>query len=135
MKRTQPPDDFTGKWIYRYPSGARREIIYVNGSPNGPFRYVHEHGQVLREGYCKDGLYDGSLITRNVKGEVLDVSEFVSGTGTYRIFYSSGQLAQEIELQCGKRHGHTRKWDGSGQLVRIEHWCRGEFASTEDLQW
>lgn len=102
----------SGHRVYRYPYGAFHEATYVNGSRNGPFRYVHEHGQVLREGFYKDGLYDGSLTTRNTKGEVLDVSEFVRGTGTYRIFYCSGQIAQEAELRSAKRHGLTRKWNG-----------------------
>jgi hypothetical protein len=58
-------------------------------------------------------------------GEVRDVSHFVHGAGTYRVFFSSGTLAQEIELVAGIRHGVTRQRNGRGELLSIEQYRDG----------
>jgi hypothetical protein len=62
------------------------------------------------EGFKKDGLWHGTLIVRNSRGEVLDVSEFVGGTGVYRIFNSAGKMTDAVPLLHGKLHGIVRCW-------------------------
>lgn len=117
---TERPADFTGRWISRDGVNARTESDYVNGVPHGLHRSILENDVVCREGFKKNGLWHGTLITRKNDGTVLDTSEFVEGTGTYRIFTSSGKLVDEIPLLNGKRHGLVRCWRG-GRLVETRY--------------
>jgi len=121
----KPPSDFTGLWSVIRGYGARIEIEYVNGVPNGCYRYWHEQGVCIREGFTKNGQWDGKFITRKTDGTVLDVSEFNEGTGIYRIFNSNGQLTDEIPLQHGKPHGAAKRWC-FGKLVEIRHYLDGQ---------
>jgi antitoxin component YwqK of YwqJK toxin-antitoxin module len=113
---SQPQPNFTGLWTVRRSCGARIETEYVNGVPNGVYRYWHEHGCCLRDGYKKDRLWHGRLITRSADGTVLDESVFDEGTGVYRIFNSNHNMTDEIPLLSGKPHGLVRCWR-SGKLV------------------
>jgi antitoxin component YwqK of YwqJK toxin-antitoxin module len=131
MSTSTPARDFTGLWVQRSEiDGSRCETEYVAGRPNGRFRVYLHNGVVQREGFKVDGLYHGELITRNNRGEVLDVSRFEHGTGVYRIFMTSGQLAWEISIRAGKRHGPTKRFNWRGELVRVEEYRDGELSAT-----
>ena len=110
MHHPKRPDNFTGIWINRHGTNARTEQQYVDGIANGPYRSILENGVVLREGCKKGGLWHGTLIVRNSHGEILDTSEFVDGTGVYRIFNSDGKMTDEVPLVHGKPHGVVRCW-------------------------
>jgi hypothetical protein len=58
-------------------------------------------------------------------GTVLDESEFIEGTGTYRIFNSGGRLTDEIPLRHGKPHGAAKSWRG-GKPAVICHYVDGQ---------
>jgi antitoxin component YwqK of YwqJK toxin-antitoxin module len=125
-----PPNDFTGTWTFRNGIDAsRREVEYVAGKPNGRFRVYLHNGVVQREGFMVDGLYHGEMITRNDRGEVLDVSHFDHGTGIYRIFMTSGQLGWEIHLRGGKLHGPKKRFNWRGELISVEEYRDGELIS------
>jgi antitoxin component YwqK of YwqJK toxin-antitoxin module len=117
------PDNFTGLWIERHGVNARTEQQYVGGIANGAYRSILENDVVHREGFKKDGLWHGTVIVRNSEGEILDKTEFVEGTGVYRIFNSAGQITDEVPLVPGKPHGVVRCWR-SGKLV-MTHYDRG----------
>ena len=104
------PDNFTGIWTDRWGANARTEQQYVKGIASGPYQSILENGVVHREGYKKDGLWHGTLIVRNSRGEVLDTAEFVDGTGVYRIFNSEGKMTDEVPLVHGRPHGVVRCW-------------------------
>jgi antitoxin component YwqK of YwqJK toxin-antitoxin module len=125
VNEQEPPPNFTGLWTRRRDYGARTEIEYVNGVPNGVWRYWHEHGACLREGFKKNGQWHGKLITRAADGTVLDVSEFDEGTGVYRIFNSNHQLTDEVPLRRGRPHGVARRWV-LGKLVETRHYVDGQ---------
>jgi antitoxin component YwqK of YwqJK toxin-antitoxin module len=105
--------------------GVRREVEYVNGVPNGIWRYWHPDGVCLRDGFRKNGQWHGTLVTRDTDGTVLDVSEFDEGTGVYRIFNSNKQMTDEIHLLHGKPHGVGRCWC-FGKLVMTTYFDHGE---------
>ena len=86
-------------------------------------------GRLRLEGHTEVGLWHGALTRWGADGKVQDVSHFLHGTGTYRIFFSSGMLAQEIELVAGRRHGVTRRWNGRGELVSVEQYRGGMMVS------
>jgi antitoxin component YwqK of YwqJK toxin-antitoxin module len=131
MNESGPPSDFTGLWVEnREIDGSRREVEYVAGKPNGRFRVYLRNGVVQREGFMVDGLYHGELVTRDDRGEVLDVSRFEHGTGVYRIFMTSGQLAWEISIRSGRRHGPTKRFNWRGELVRVEDYRDGDRVAT-----
>jgi len=116
MDYPKRPANFTGLWIVRHGTKARTEQHFVNGIANGPYRSILENGIVHREGYKKDGLWHGTVIVRDSRGGILDTSEFVDGTGVYRIFNSAGQLTDEVQLIRGEPHGGSsrRKHVGRG---------------------
>lgn len=119
----QRPADFSGVWTVDQGFG-RTEAEYIDGVANGRFRSWNESGVCLREGFKKDGRWDGELITRGSDGTVLDVSEFREGTGVYRIFNARGQLTDEIPMRDGKAHGAAKRWV-HGRLVEIRHYEDG----------
>lgn len=121
----QPPSDFTGLWTIHRPYGARIEIEYVQGAPNGSYRYWHENGACLREGFKRNGQWHGTLIARAADGTVLDTSDFDEGTGVYRIFNSDHQLTDEIPLRHGRPHGTAKRWM-LGKLVETRHYVDGQ---------
>jgi len=104
--------------------GARIETEYVNGVPNGIFRYWHEGGACLREGFKINGLWHGKLITRSTDGSVLDVSDFDEGTGVYRIFNSNNQMTDEVPMLRGTIHGVIRCWR-LGKLITTSFFDNG----------
>lgn len=124
MVHPKRPDNYTGVWINRHGTNARTEQHYVNGIANGPYRSILENGVVHREGYKHDGLWHGTLIVRNSRGEVLDSGEFVDGTGVYRIFNSAGQMTDEVRLLHGKPHGVVRCWR-LAKLVMTRYYDHG----------
>ena len=125
MNHPRRPDNFTGLWINRHGKNARTEQQYVEGIENGPFRSILENGVVHREGRKKDGVWHGTLVVRNSRGEVLDTTEFVEGTGVYRIFNSAGQMTDEVPLVRGKPHGVVRCWR-LGKLVTTRYYEHGK---------
>ena len=122
---SDPPADFSGTRVKNWSGAARREIEYESGVPNGWVREWNRDGRLLLEGFVKDGQWHGPLTRWGADGEMLDVSHFDHGTGFYRIFFSSGNLAREICLRAGKRHGITKCWNGQGQLVSEEFYRDG----------
>jgi len=104
------PDNFTGLWINRHGTNARTEQEYLDGIPNGAYRSILENGIIHREGQKKGGLWHGTLIVRNSRGEILDISPFIEGTGIYHIFNCAGQMTDEVPLVHGKAHGIVRCW-------------------------
>jgi len=131
MTDDQPPSDFTGLWVVQNEiDGSRRETEYVSGKPNGRFRIYLSNGIVQREVDMVDGLYHGEMVTRNDRGEVLDVSPFDHGSGVYRIFMTSGQLGWEVHMRAGKRHGTTKRFNWRGELISVEDYRDGERLGT-----
>ncbi len=128
MSDKQPPPNYTGLWTINRPGGSRIEIGYVNGIPNGVYRYWHEFGTCLRDGFKKNGQWHGTLVTRSADGTVLDVSEFDEGTGVYRIFNSNHQLTDEVPLLRGKPHGVVRCWC-LGKLVVTMYYDNGQCSA------
>lgn len=124
------PDNFTRIWINQHGTNARTEQHYVNGIANGPYRLILENGVVHREGHKKDGLWHGPLIVRNLRGVVLDTSEFTDGTGVYRIFNSDDQMTDEVPLLHGKPHGTVRCWR-LGKLVTTRYYEHGVCNAAE----
>ncbi len=106
---SQPPSGFTGVWVSEEHGGSRREDSYVDGVLSGPFRSMMASGVVHREGSYRRGQYHGAMVTRGSDGAVLDRSEFVDGTGIYRIFTCDGELAWEVPLSHGVKHGFVRR--------------------------
>ena len=97
LPENQPPDNFTGLWVIRYPGSARCEREYVNGSADGSYRYVLNNGVCTRESSLKNGQWHGTMIIRSSEGTVLDASEFDEGSGVYRLFSSDGWSNQRRE--------------------------------------
>ena len=124
MNDQEPPPNFTGLWTVHRPWGARIEIEYVNGVPNGIYRSWNRDGACLREGSKKEGLWHGTLVTRSADGTLLDVSEFDEGTGVYRIFNSNHQMTDEVPMLRGKPHGVVRCWR-LGKLVTTRFYHNG----------
>ncbi len=123
----KPPADFSGVWTVDGVTG-RSETECVGGIPNGRFRIWSREGVCLREGFKRNGKWDGQLITRGSDGVVRDVSEFSEGTGVYRIFNARGQLTDEIPMREGKAHGAAHRWS-KGKLVEIRHYVDGKCAA------
>lgn len=124
MNLPQRPENFTGLWSSHYGRNDRTEQEYVNGIANGPYRSILENGVTHREGFKKNGLWHGTLIVRNCRGEVLDSTEFHEGTGIYRIFNSAGQMTDEVPLVHGKPHGAARCWR-YGKLAMTRYFDHG----------
>ncbi len=122
-----PPPGFTGLWTRESPDGVRVEWTYINGERQGSFRQFNRHGVVVRECEMNGGQYHGTMIVRDSKGAELDRSEFVDGTGVYRIFTTNGRLGWEIPLRQGKKHGVVRR-RLRGRWVE-EEWRDGESVS------
>jgi hypothetical protein len=120
-----PSPDFTGLWTLTRSFGDRIEVEYVNGIRNGVYRHWLKNGVCHREGYTKNGQWHGRLINRASNGAILDETEFVEGTGTYRIFNSNDQLTDEIPLRHGQPHGSARRWI-LGNLVETRHYVDGQ---------
>src|SRR6478752_10728598 len=121
---THPPPDFTGLWSVQR-CGDRLELGYVNGIKEGVYRYVKPNGVCIREGSKRAGRWHGRHIIRAEDGTVLSDSEFIDGTGVYRIFNSSKQLTDEVPLHDGKPHGITKRWV-RGILVELRHYENGK---------
>jgi antitoxin component YwqK of YwqJK toxin-antitoxin module len=116
----KPPAGFTGLWIVESFGGEHSETEYVDGIANGISRRINENGVCTRECTMKDGQRHGTLITRDANGTVLDTSEFIDGTGIYRIFNAAGRLRDEIPLIRGKSHGLAKRWRG-GWIGRLQY--------------
>ena len=132
LSDSEPPAGFSGTWVRNQPGAPRSEIEYVDGVPNGRVRRWSRDCRLLFEGHVKDGLWHGALTHWGANGDVLDVSRFDHGTGIYRIYSSSGKLAQEISLRAGKRDGITRRWNGLRELVSVERYWDGNLIDSPD---
>ena len=118
-----PPPGFTGLWRFRR-SDVTYEEEYRAGVRHGLHRRIHSSGTVIWEGRLEVGLEHGTFTVRRVDGKVLDETEFVRGTGTFRIFTSAGALAWEIPYVAGKPHGIKRHFRG-GHVVSEQEFRDG----------
>jgi antitoxin component YwqK of YwqJK toxin-antitoxin module len=127
-----PPPNYTGTWTRYGPDGRKLdEKDYVNGRLQGRVTLYGGKEQKCREFYVIDGQRHGTMTQWNHKGEIIDVSEWVAGTGTYRIYYSSGQLSSEQQMRRGELHGVARYWNGKGELTCTEYYEDGELIRLE----
>lgn len=131
------PPNYTGVWTTYGPNGQKScERPYVDGRLHGQSIEWNGHGQKLKECNYKDGQRHGTLTQWNCENEVIDVSEWDNGIGTYRIFYASGQLSSEHQMRYGKPHGITKQWNGKGELTCTECYNDGKLISREGtLRW
>ncbi len=126
------PPGYTGTWILYWENGQKYdERSYLNGELHGKSTQWNDRGQKLMECTYKDGRRHGTLTRWNCEGKVLDVSQWVNGTGTYRIHYSSGVLCSEQQLRHGTPHGVKRQWNGKGELTCTEYYEDGELIRRE----
>jgi antitoxin component YwqK of YwqJK toxin-antitoxin module len=125
--RPEPPLDYTGIWTTYGPDEQKeRETTYVNGRIQGRVTVYCGNGRRIREFHILDGQRHGTETQWSADGEVLNASEWEHGTGTYRIFYSSGQLSSEQQMRHGKPHGIARYWNGKGELACTEYYEDGK---------
>ncbi len=125
MSNKNPPQDFTGLWVYECPTGMIYETEYISGVENGIYRHKLKSGVVLREGQKVDGLDHGTITLRNNDGNVLVKYEFEYGTGTHFIYTSSGSIGWEIPYKSGLIHGIKRHYI-SGKVVSEEKYYEGK---------
>ena len=132
----QPPPDFTGIWTRFHPGSDDAkcsETTYVDGRKEGRVTSFAADGRRTREGYKLNGQWHGTMSIWGEDEELLDQTEWVNGTGTYRIFYCSGVLASEHQFSNGKPHGIGRKWNGRGELTVTAYFEDGKLVRFEGL--
>ena len=132
----EPPPGFTGIWtrFHPIPDGTKSsETTYVDGRKEGRITSFAEDGRRLREGYKVNGQWHGTMSIWGENENLIDQSEWVNGTGTYRIFYCSGVLAVEQQFLHGKRHGVLRKWNEHGELTVTAYYEDGQLVRHEGL--
>ena len=126
------PPNYSGIWTRYGPDGRiMSEASYLNGRLHGRHTSYGGMGQKHRESYHGQRAAHGTATQWNSKGEIIDVSEWDHGTGTFRIFYSSGQLCSEHQQRSGKSHGVTRYWNGKGVLICTEYYEDGRLVRQE----
>ncbi|MEO0531745.1 MAG: toxin-antitoxin system YwqK family antitoxin [Planctomycetota bacterium] len=108
----------TGKWVYHHPNGqVAKEVTYSDGKPNGKVEMRNEEGKVIAVREYDDGVRVGTWTSFDETGEQkLREESYANGkaNGTFRIWYSNGQLRQEINFKDGEREGVATEWSRVG---------------------
>jgi len=125
MNEKNPPNDFTGLWIYKCPTGMVYEREFVHGVEHGAYRHKLSSGVALREGIKLDGLDHGNVTLRDSEGNELTNYRFSYGTGTHRIYNSSGNLGWEISYKDGLQHGTKRHYI-NGKVESVQEYLNGQ---------
>ena len=125
MNKQNPPDDFTGLWIYKCPTGMVYEKEFVHGEEHGVYRHKNLSGIALREGVKHEGLDHGVVTVRDSEGNVLDNYQFNYGTGIHRIYTSLGVLGWVIPYKDGLQHGMKYHYINGG-IVSEQEYCNGQ---------
>ncbi len=125
MKERNPPNNFTGLWVYECPTGIVYESEYVYGIEHGVYRKKLPSGIVIREGLKHDGLDHGQVKIFDSEGNEVCTYIFEHGTGTHLIYTTSGDLGWEIPYKNGLQHGSKRHYI-NGNVVSEQNYCSGK---------
>jgi MORN repeat variant len=98
------------------------EGTFKDGLPHGVVRRWHTNGVLAEEATFDNGIMDGTVTQWNDKGELLASYNLTKGTGTYRVWYPSGQLMGEIPMIDGKHVGHQRVYFEDGEIAADTYW-------------
>lgn len=121
----------TGKWVYHHPNGQlAKEVTYAGGKPDGRIELLNEEGKLVVVRDYKDGSRVGTWESYDDTGEQkIREESYVDGKadGIFRVWYSNGQLRQEITFKGGKREGLATEWSRVGDK-------RAEISFKENLK-
>lgn len=109
-----------GLWRYYYSNGALwQEVRFERGKRAGVESTWYVHGENLSRGVWVDGRRDGEWLHWALDGSVCGRSVFSHGTGTLMSCYADGTRQSEIEYRSGLQHGEEHTYDENGRLRRL----------------
>jgi antitoxin component YwqK of YwqJK toxin-antitoxin module len=126
----------TGKIIRNfYASGklSSESEMDSRGVPDGFYREYFENGHLKSEVFSASGRRNGKCRQWREDGSLLGESLLVNGTGTYIVWYESGEKKFEMELVDGLFHGTRKLFDLNGKCVLTEYFVRGRKATKRKL--
>ena len=104
----------TGSYNDYYYNSGRPAVsgFMVYGKRHGWWRYYNEERKMIREEFYKHGLLHGPLTVYDDSGNTIYESNFVNGTGEYRV-YKNGALKESGRMVDGRRVGEWRQFNVS----------------------
>lgn len=136
--------DESGKLIYTcsyHPDKSKaREVYYYHGAPcflisynrnnevvvrdtlvngNGILKLYYPEGQLKSTIPYVGGAAEGTMITYNLHGQIIDSTTYLSGhnNGMARSFYPTGELRDEVKTVQGDYHGLYKLYTPDGQVI------------------
>ena len=96
----------------------KREIMFKNGKPNGPYKDYYENGVLMTDGFRSDGKYEGMCKTYDQEGRLRVEKSYKNGRqeGPAKLFYETGELEKELRFSRGKLDGPARFYYKSGKI-------------------
>lgn len=109
----------SGKWTFHHPDGqVAKEVEYKDGRPVGEVKVLNPEGKLVsRREYAEDGGRAGVWETYSADGATkLREETYRDGkaNGTFRLWYTNGQLRQESTFADGKLEGLATEWTRVG---------------------
>ena len=129
--------------FYKEDGTISREYPYKNGKFHGTLK-AYENGKLLTETPYKDGKKDGVFKNYNEEGNLKEETLYIEDKDVWnksyyetgellfyrddnisKIYYISGQIAEEIPLKDGKRHGIIKVYHPNGKLKKEIYYKEG----------
>ncbi|MEM9327148.1 MAG: hypothetical protein AAGA85_15880 [Bacteroidota bacterium] len=99
------------------------------GQKEGLWRYYHDNGtlQSVKQ-YNDHGEVVGTVWHADENDRLVSKGTYVDGKmdGTYRSYYPSGRVKEEVPYTWGLKHGVERRYFRSGQLMEEVQWVDNE---------
>jgi antitoxin component YwqK of YwqJK toxin-antitoxin module len=118
----------TGKMIVKNNGELRSEGYYEEGKLVQGFIKIYEQGNLLYEGFIKNGLYHGEgKVYTNTKQIAME-GEFVEGkllNGFMREFFGDGSVFREGHIKEDLYEGHIKEYFSDGKILFDGYYSKG----------
>jgi len=105
-----------------------------NGARTGWWTLWDGHGVKREQGMYARGLPTGRWYQWSSEGLLLGTNALHSGSGTFTLWHSNGQVFQICQLREGREHGVSRIWSEEGSLLIEVHMGEGKKHGP-DFRW
>ena len=131
--------EYTSKWMakddyeytYYYPSGTVRKTQRFVKDKIVDCKYMvyYESGKIQREVNCKNGAFNGPIISYFENGKIDDSATNVNDktSGQYKSYYRNGNLEIECTYVEGKKEGACIDYWNNGNLYSKTNYKNGKL--------
>ncbi|MBS9775570.1 MAG: toxin-antitoxin system YwqK family antitoxin [Fusobacterium sp.] len=101
---------------------------YTRKKLNGEQKTFYDNGKLKSIVYYKNNRIDG-LATYDESGNVLHKSIFKNGTGTWKFFWSNGNVLEEGRYTSWRKDGTWKRYAKDGRLEKVTVYNNGRLVS------